>query len=256
MAISSKRFTDIYNMVSTFLESNMDYSEFYTFCADRNEDDWYSLDESSFCHTVGFQEISLYNGASKGVIVSDELEYVVKIPFAARYSGKIADYCKFEYENYCEAKKAKLDNFFAETIFLGEILGVPVYLQEKLDCDEERLSNTHYNLAYNEYCKLFELNTSAAETVEKFQEYYEEEFYSTGVDGDSSMLDLFRLTHSPEEVYAFDNFCNKHCINDLHMGNFGYRGYEIIAIDFSGYGEKAVAFHQTKKQPLPKNGRG
>lgn len=158
--------------------------------------------------------IVLECGATKAVIIDEDYDYVLKIPFLME-SGW--DYCQIELENYISAKQDNLEAYFAETFYLGEYEGVQCYASKKADCDdiEGRVSD---------------------EIRESYPDMSDEEFSSYI---DNSWTE--EVVAEAMENYAGDDwgrlydFLNDNNINDLHYGNVGYINGSLVYIDFSGY---------------------
>ena len=93
-------------------------------------------------------------GASKFVISPKNKQYVIKIPFycgicydkdrscyldsidfhLAKYPlsrTKGWNYCKSEEEYYLLSREEKIENIFAQTMLVGSIEDIPIYIQEK-----------------------------------------------------------------------------------------------------------------------------
>lgn len=90
------------------------------------------------------------NGASKVVLIPDNTSYVIKIPFygisgydeeVCPYMGAVSplieteepnDYCALESAIYLEAMDWGLENFFVPTVYVGDVFGVPIYVQTRI----------------------------------------------------------------------------------------------------------------------------
>ena len=71
------------------------------------------------------------NGLTKAVLVFDELDWVVKIPFHVDYScsdgGSITDFCERERFIYEQAKERGVAELFAESYFLMDFCADHIY---------------------------------------------------------------------------------------------------------------------------------
>ncbi len=158
--------------------------------------------------------IVLECGATKAVIIDEDYDYVLKIPFP-KESG--LNYCQIELENYVSAKQDNLEAYFAETFYLGEYEGAQCYASKKADCDniEERVSDeirgSYSDMSDEEFGSYID-NSWTEEIVAEAME---------NCAGD----DWGRLYD-----FLYDND-----INDLHYGNVGYIDGSLVYIDFSGY---------------------
>lgn len=183
-------------------------------------------------------------GASKLVIIPDDnYDFVIKIPFnssseptvdwdddefypleCARLpitGGYSFDYCQSETEYYELAIEEGVSMFFAETIYLGDYGGYPVYLQEK--CEKvysKREGENPTPKQVKQAKELYANNYGIGSLIEKFIYY---------------MLEKYEK----ESVEKFSEFLENCGIGDLHSGNYGYSAIDgrPILFDFSGYNE-------------------
>ena len=89
------------------------------------------------------------DGASKIVMIPMDKDYVIKIPFygqededeAIPFMGAVSpaidtnesnDYCALEEVIYNEAVEWGIEDFFVPTVFIGDVLGVPIYVQTRI----------------------------------------------------------------------------------------------------------------------------
>ncbi len=190
-------------------------------------------DFTAFCdNAVEYAEknhIRFACGASKIVIIDEESDWVTKISFdcsAELDDDMELDYCKRELYNYKAACEKGLDKFFAEIHKVGEVNGIDVYLQEKVRVDEG---------VEEEVDEIFRQYVYAGD--ENYYDEFEDEDERRAIleDGVSDMDAGEKI----EAIFGFNeeliNFVEDYDINDLHSGNYGYRGGELVIIDFSGY---------------------
>lgn len=165
-------------------------------------------------------------GSSKLVIIPEHLDFVVKIPFGAdieyvddgeyycdpferayypeeREHGW--DYCKSEAEYFKLAKKAGVSFFFAKTIYIGSISGVPIYVQEKIDIQES---------CHSRSCSDKERSNSREKAI-KMGMLRNCDF------NDDFITELFAY-YSDNEVTALFDFIRTYQLNDLTSNNVGY----------------------------------
>lgn len=195
------------------------------------------------------------SGVSKGVLVFDELDYVIKIPFYCEYlegdgyydeddnwvqeiedgpsgypfngvevEGFSAendwDYCETESYRYLVAKRNGVEEFFAETWMIGKIRQWPVYAQVKAcmfrsEASYSERSRKNYSDAERE----------TAKTIKQETGFYVE----------SEWLMDFLSYWGKERLMTFIEFCNQWLIDDLHGGNLGYVCGVPCLIDYSSF---------------------
>lgn len=198
----------------------------------------------AFCdYEETFSDIYHYDsGATKGVIIPIDEDYVIKIPFCGfhtciftdetnreeeefenYYGAKTSlacydwDYCLVEVERYDKAMKAGIADLFARTEIYGEVKGHPVYIQEKADpfcCGNHKIH-------------------TAARRQKTRNKVYSLGYEVFNEDWLTDVLDYFG-----EEIFLkLLSFIKKENINDLHTGNLGYIGDRPVIFDYSGYNE-------------------
>jgi len=155
------------------------------------------------------------NGLTKGVLVFDELDWVVKIPLHVGFSRPDANYCEREQFVYEQAKKRGVAEIFAESYFLMDFCGRPIYIMKKVEANEEKVSTDLYNKAISEG-------------------YEEEDFQS--MDSEEQVEELFRYYYDEDFLQEYFAFCEEYEINDVHISNIGYdENDKPVVIDYSGY---------------------
>lgn len=177
-----------------------------------------------------FDEYNLYDrgfeydrGASKYCILHPEFNgYVVKF-----CNGGYFDHCEREYSNYIAAVARGFGDYFVYTEYLGEVNGIRFYIQEEAIVDSDRISDIWFY--------------SLREDYEPEDEEDDEDIINERVwDAVGDLEDEERCSMCfPDMSDEFACFLDEYCINDLHEGNFGYIGGNIVIIDFSGYGWRA-----------------
>lgn len=202
------------------------------------------------------------DGATKGVLIFDDLDIVIKIPFEGEsnytcshyedengewhtysHDGKYSyqagveefspydgatgserewDYCEVE-ARLCElANQKKLAGCFAQTKFLGLANEHPIYYQDKCFMFCDARSSTKR--------EAYRLRTKS--DYDSLQEVRKRVgFYSVDCDW---LLDFLIYWGEPvlEELVQF---INAQQISDLHDGNIGYRGGVPCLVDYSSY---------------------
>lgn len=173
--------------------------------------------------------ISFFCGASKLVIVDEESDWVIKLSFDCSVDvdeGMESDYCKRELYNYEKACEEGVEKFFAEICMVGEVDGIEVYLQEKLKVDDGVEKDV--DQIFRDY--VYSLDESYYDDIED-----EDERNAILTDDVYEMDEEERI----EAIFGFDErlitFIENNDINDLHSGNFGYRGADLVIMDYSGW---------------------
>lgn len=154
------------------------------------------------------------NGLTKGVLVFDELDWVVKIPLRVGFSRPDTNYCEREQFVYEQAKKRGIAEIFAESYFLMDFCGRPIYIMKKVEANEEKVSTDLYNKAISEG-------------------YEEEDFQS--MDSEEQVEKLFYYYYDEDFLQEYFAFCDEYEINDVHTSNIGYdENDKPVIIDYSG----------------------
>ena len=198
------------NIVNQFMK--MGFSEEYHRPQNWSMYEWF---DKNNLHKSGYVYAS---GATKAVFFADTLKnWVLKVALPDIDVAE-RDYCRLEYDNYVEAKKAGLSHYFATTEFIAEVGGVRFYAQEKVYVDEE-VDGFVYDTLKQEY-----------------------ERDGSNYDPDGLWDEIDSMDGYSKVMYVYDDsalgdFIDRFHINDLHGGNFGRRSDgEFVMIDFSGYG--------------------
>lgn len=164
-----------------------------------------------------------FAGVTKIVLVSKLLsDWIIKIPFLYEdgYTKK-RDYCRLEAHNYERAVLNGLEDYFAGEFFFKYFCGIPIYIQERVDCDPERVSSTLESEGnWDSHCYWRTTNGNT--------------YFDSSAAND--MDDEDRLVSIYGENWDLIRFLNDNSINDLHCGNFGItKDNRLIIIDYSGY---------------------
>ena len=162
-------------------------------------------------------DITVSAGCSRVVIVPNFSNYVFKI----QYDGKKkVNYCENECLVYQRAVEAGVEDFFAWTALIGFYGNAAVYAMEKVEVNEERNSNDSF---YYHAEKWHEENGE------------EEDYPYDDYDDHDGMLE-YALAHNGERMHEAIDLIHCLHINDLHCGNWGYRGETFVLVDYGGYG--------------------
>lgn len=171
-------------------------------------------------------EFEYDSGATKGVIIPLDADYVIKIPlYTTRGEGPV-DFCAREVEVYEKAKKFGLNHMLAAVqVFKFDDVPYYVYVQEKADVNTDE--NEDVLFAYS------------SEKIAK-EDYDDED------ERNSAAWEYMSEMPVEECIYAIFGEYNKYAgklinlfndmnVNDIHCGNFGYNGGHPVLIDYSGY---------------------
>ena len=192
------------------IEALVDYgmNEYLESYGKRSLRDWYESND------LGHAGYSMSSGCTKACIMHGDLaDWVIKVGFV---DGKL-DYAALEYENYCLAEEVGLNIYFPETVYIGEFGGRAFYAQRMCECDEDQISSEWFECLRDQY--------------EGWGEECDNDYIWNEVDAltDDEKVNLF---FGDEKLI---DFLSERRINDLHEGNFGYRGGCKVIIDFSGF---------------------
>ena len=192
-------------------------------------------------------------GASKLVLIPDEYDFVIKIPFTGAYAevGEYYDdeqgewvtsedggcyedfygssddsgcnYCAAECEIYEEAKDNGFEQLLLKIEKVGEFNGTPVYIQPKVK-----------SFTYTGNTEKYSSNKSK-EIVKEEKSKRKKDFGITicsfPTDWSASCLDILG---SIDELNRFFEFLNEKS-GDLHSNNIGYCNGKPCIIDYAGF---------------------
>lgn len=212
------------------------------FGGDYHKNSYNVLDEleNLVLDNINNEDFEIKNGVSKGVLVLDQCNVVLKIPFNGEikynsFTGEIKffpfsqandlnerkatkwDYCENEVLKYERAKEAGLGHFFASVKKYREIKGYPVYIQEKVipfaEDNEIRCSSAYAKQKYRPENFPFRMPDKWAELL---YDFYEE-----------------------EEVGKFMEYLYRNrLVNDLHADNLGFNDEgRPVLIDWADWRE-------------------
>ena len=199
-----------------------EFQDFQTFLELRTKDSYYDFCESNGWRFEGYN-LSLDSGETKVLIIFDDEDWVIKIPFDLTKTGtRYDDFCRIEAKNYQRAIEESVEKFFVPMYFLGDYefedgccdFSCPIYIMEKVDVNEDVNS------------------TYAKSNYEGDEDDYDDYDFS-GEDG--AMICLESSWTVDETINLWDFLC-KYDINDVHTGNIGlnFEGKYVIC-DYSGY---------------------
>lgn len=230
---SEKRLAEIRKEMKDFFEDlyndgDIASKDFRNFIEHPNEDTFMYFEDN-----YDNDEVAVRYGASKGVFIFTEEDYVIKVPFLERVDYdddmiEMPNFCEIEYDNFKAACAEGLDWFFTETRPLFEFKGVTFYVSEQAECNEDELDSNHWQLGYDYYCK-----SNHLEENDESRDEYNDEYWD--MNSDERMLDLVELTYGSAIADTIFAFFRRQDINDTHCGNFGYRCGKLVIVDYSGF---------------------
>jgi hypothetical protein len=204
-----------------------------------------------------FEDWTYDSGATKGVLIFGELDYVIKIPFYAEYDeyeedydeetdeyyvtyeGGTRDYCfegvqveGFIHDNewdYCEtesyryivAERNGMGEHFAKTEYIGSVQEWPIYAQVRacMFCSQDSMSTRSKKNYSKEELQKAESIRDAYHRYDLHEEW---------------IMD-FIAYYGEDELKAFFAFCDEWNIEDLHSGNIGYICGVPCLVDYSSF---------------------
>lgn len=168
--------------------------EHYEICAAENRVPMY------FC----FDDVTLYKNANNNGF----------------YPVDANDYCATEEYIYRIARKYKVNQMLAKTVFLGFVCGIPVYVSS--------CAGTPYSPKKQDN----ETSKIAKDMIDKSRKehkYSYSEFYTTE-------CSVFIETYGRKATKRFIEFLYQEKISDLHTDNYGYDALgNLKIIDYSGF---------------------
>ena len=176
-------------------------------------------------------------GATKGVLIFEQLGFVIKIPFCrnsedCEYNSAYGeyeccyftgadtdngwDYCEAEANKYERAEEEGLAQCFAKTKKIGDIDGYPIYMQELADIyksiDYQSSHTEEDSRQVSSICNSNNFYMFNIEWLSDAFHYYGEKMFH-------KLLEFIRTVG----------------INDLHDGNIGYIGNRPVLVDYSSF---------------------
>lgn len=166
-------------------------------------------------------------GASRIVVWDSNHDYVIKFGI----SEDDDKYCDHEVELYEKAVEEGVADQFGWCAYIGEFYGRKIYAMEFLECNYDGFDDESYQWGYERYCSEEDLDSDAEESKRKFSNaYWGSELHNELVfEWFEQQLPLF-------VAKAFDRFINKYQIEDIHPGNIGRRGTDLVLCDYAGWG--------------------
>ena len=206
-------------------------------------------DAESYDFNVDPEQYTLANGVSKFCIIPKDKDYVIKIPFTGMYDANgwsynkeldeyeeqyldfegagaessSWDYCAAESEVYMDAKENHVEEFFAETIQVGQIGYYPIYIQSKCNIVEDIRVKHDYTSK--------EVDNIIAKISNQISRSNYLRIHDMGF-----VCDIIE-NYTLDKVIAFFQFLGSRGISDLRTSNIGYlvsTGKPVLT-DYSGF---------------------
>ena len=171
-------------------------------------------------------EVDYATGCTKAVIWTEDMEYVIKIPFVGDEEGVFSgsfytkegwDYCAEEVERYKLACRYNLNDFFLETVFVDKINDYPIYAQKRVCIfgDQNFYSSHSQEQRQSVTSKLRDKKIWVALPIDW-------------------LIDA-QLYYGEERVDDLLSFLKDFDFQDLHSGNVGYLNGKPIIVDYAGF---------------------
>lgn len=203
---------------------------------ENDEADFYSIVVQPFSEKYK-KPFDYATGATKGVLIFEQLGFVIKIPFCrnsedCEYNSTYGeyeccyftgadtdngwDYCEAEANKYERAEVEGLAQCFAKTKKIGDIDGYPIYMQELADIyksiDYQSSHTEEDSRQVSSICNSNNFYMFNIEWLSDAFHYYGEKMFH-------KLLEFIRTVG----------------INDLHDGNIGYIGNRPVLVDYSSF---------------------
>jgi hypothetical protein len=202
------------------------------------------------------EDISLHFGITRGCIVDDNFDYVVKFDIDNDFFGD--SLCYREMDIYRAAESQHLEHYFTKPIFVGVYHKIINFYDIKkieqnfdwVDYDnqwfDEEFAKKEDDFgeiipitieiplyAYPKANPYTYTNLTGNEAIE-----YEKKAKSIGSPLKNRHLQIameFILRYGMEEYEKISEFMYEYNINDLHYGNIGEINNKLVVIDFAGF---------------------
>ena len=203
---------------------------------ENDEADFYSIVVQPFSEKYK-KPFDYATGATKGVLIFEQLGFVIKIPFCRNsedcyynsaygeyeccyFTGADTDngwdYCEAEANKYERAEEEGLAQCSAKTKKIGDIDGYPIYMQELADIyksiDYQSSHTEEDSRQVSSICNSNNFYMFNIEWLSDAFHYYGEKVFH-------KLLEFIRTVG----------------INDLHDGNIGYIGNRPVLVDYSSF---------------------
>lgn len=200
-----------------------------------------------------FEGMNVWCGISRGCIVSDDWNFVVKFSLDEDVNG---DCCERECKFWENAADSNLDMYFAEPKYIGRYkwhgnaypsreVFRDLYFDwndSEEDIEEDIVKEGIEKKEISIYLDLYEY--PKARLVEdwcvapdiKITEWVRKSGSSFG-NKNANVAAFFVETYGEDEFLRVSDFLEWNGINDLHSGNIGFIGDRLVFIDYAGWFE-------------------
>jgi len=175
---------------------------------------WYNWEDQI---RYSYNDFYLGSGASRGVIIFYDYDYVVKFDFREEQDQ---GYSQREVNLYQTAKEHNMQEFFAPAYHVGTFHYLDLYVMAKADINEDLICSCVYDSHHYE------------DNIDKIPE--EVSLYMS-LDDIKAITNVFAEFYSIEVVNKLLAFCEKFNIFDIHDANMGLIGGNPVLIDYAGY---------------------
>lgn len=201
------------------------------------------------------RNISMYCGATRGVIADSNWDEVIKFDFGFCYDDM--NLCDIEATIYEAAINARLEKYFVKPRFIGTyvktVRAYPVVLFEQYDDESFDMSENTFEYVTKEYgydegdmCEVtirlplyaYEKATNIGCTCDEYADEEGEiaQSYDSPLTERAEEVAASFVHEYGEEIYAeLSSFLREWNVNDLHCGNVGWIGKRFVLIDYAGY---------------------
>ena len=224
-----KIFTDYEKERLVELAENLFFHGFENAIRPFENEDIYDTTEnwvSSHYYFLRSMNCSVVHGMTRIVVICEDLPWVLKFNFQDKNMRQ--DYNLLEATNYKRACEEGVEEFFAATYYLGVVDGIMTYAQEKVEANEDVVSSSFFE---------YTLETYFSDRVVENEE--DEDKLNDDAWDEANCLDnedrIYAMIENFKDARRVWEFTDKYDINDLHSGNWGYRGKQPVLIDYSGY---------------------
>lgn len=195
----------------------------YTHLTERDFDSYIGDEISESLNGLELDDTEWFcnSGATKGVLIPDEGDYVIKIPFSISPHKGFRDYCELEQYIYYKAVEGGVSKFFAKIVKIGEVNGLPIYVQERAMANYE-----DWMKGSKKFSK--EISKKSLRKMKKFCKKNKTKGFNL------SFLSLIKERENEETFLKLYKFMKKN-INDVHAGNIGMIEGNPVLIDYSGF---------------------
>lgn len=209
-------------------------------CTDNIAYNWEECEE-----TMDELDMWMSYGATRCCLgLNADTEYVIK--FQLDEDG--CDYCAREATISRHAEQCGFGDYFAKceplfnyTFTYGDNnKKIEVYVMEWCYCSYDDVSDDSYNYHYTKFCEDNNLDASSDDSRDLFSD--EEDRRASDDENSESNFGMIEYAKSTwgvtDEQFIYDliEFMRDWEINDLHAGNWGYKGDKLVMVDYGGYG--------------------